>query len=142
MNDERRIFPARADAWPSVRTYVESRCAKLAIHRDTALRLQLIAEELFINAVEHGYQGDSGMSVVIGLRDAGAEAELVAEDTAPRFNPFTRLAAPSDSTNPDERPLGGIGRSLVAGLSSRRDYQRVAGCNRVTVAVPKTPDAR
>ena len=140
MSDERRSFPARTDAWPAVCAFVEFRCAKLAIPREAALRLQLIAEELFINAVRHGYRGDASMSVHFILRNAGDEAELVAEDTADGFDPFLGLAPPAETGDPEERPVGGLGRALIAGLSSRREYVRIGGRNRVTVAVPKRPD--
>ena len=121
-----------------MRAFVEYRCNTLGLPRGAALRVELIAEELFVNAVDHGYRGDASQDVSIGLRDAGAEVELAVEDRAAEFNPFAEIEAPHASSNPDERPIGRLGRALVVGLSTRRQYVRVDGGNRITVAVLKS----
>lgn len=134
MKAERQRFPARADALPRVSAFVERRSRELGAGRRAALRLILLAEELFINTVMHGYGsrgGRRGQAVTLAVRDAGREIELVAEDAAPAFNPFGPLPRPEPGA------VGGLGRVLVAGLSSRHRYERRAGRNRVTVAVLK-----
>jgi hypothetical protein len=73
--------------------------------------------------------------VSIALRDAGDEAELILEDSAPAFDPFARLPAAGD---PRERPVGGQGLPLVASLSSRRAYERRGAGNRITVGLRKS----
>lgn len=140
MDDERCSFPARAQAWPEARAFVERRCGELAVPRGAALRLELIAEELFINASEHGAPaGDA--RIWLQIRDRGDEVELVLEDRGPAFDPFQGLAPASASANPADRPVGGLGRLLVAGLCSGSGYARQAGVNRVTVAVQKAAGA-
>lgn len=104
--------------------------------RAAALRLELIAEELFINVAEHGGQGAGG-TVSLAVRDAGPEVELVMEDRAVAFDPFAGIVPPSAIGDPDQRPVGGLGRALVAGLSSRSHYRRLDGHNQVTVGVRK-----
>lgn len=137
MTAERQAFPARTDALPEVMAYVEGRCAELGVARPATLRLMLVAEELFINAVTHGYGGDSAKTVELAVRDTGAEVELVAEDTAAQFDPFASPPAVADSADPADRPLGGLGRVLITGLSSRQAYERRGRRNRVTVGVLK-----
>jgi hypothetical protein len=73
--------------------------------------------------------------VTLAVRDAGAEIELVAEDGAPAFDPFQRVPVPSGSVR--GRAVGGLGRALVAGVSSRHCYERRGLRNRVTVGVLK-----
>lgn len=133
MSAERQRFPARADAWPRVSAFVEGRCLKLGADRRAALRLILVAEELFINTVMHGYGGAARRSVTLTVRDAGREIELVAEDSAPAFDPFRSVARPDPGTG----VVGGLGRALVAGVSSRHAYERRGRRNRVTVRVAK-----
>jgi anti-sigma regulatory factor (Ser/Thr protein kinase) len=132
MTAERQAFPARTEALPRVSTFVEQRCAALGVSRSATLLLLLLAEELFINTVVHGYGNDGRRRVRIEVRDCGPEVELVAEDDARPFNPFSRVPAAA----PEAR-VGGYGRLLLAGLSSRQSYQRRGRSNRVTVGVPK-----
>ena len=137
MTAERQRFPARADALPRVRAFVERRCRELGASRQAALRLVLVAEELFINAVLHGYRGSSRRQVTLAVRDAGAEIELVAEDGAPAFDPFGKVPRSTAATDPREAAVGGLGRVLVAGISSRHSYERCGRRNRVTVGMLK-----
>jgi serine/threonine-protein kinase RsbW len=138
MTAERQRFPARADALPRVSAFVERRCRQLGATRQAALRLILVAEELFINTVMHGFAGGDGRrQVTLTVRDAGAEIELVAEDGGPAFDPFHRVQAPAARPDPREAQIGGLGRALVAGISSRHAYERRGRRNCVTVAVSK-----
>lgn len=131
MTAERQAFPARTDALPKVAAFIESRCAAIGAGRPATLLLLLMAEELFINAVVHGYGNDGRRRVNLSVRDCGPEVELVAEDSAREFNPFHDVPVPSEPT------VGGYGRLLLAGLSSRKSYERQGPCNRVTVGVLK-----
>lgn len=133
MAAERQAFPARTDALPEVAAFIESRCAAIGAGRPATLLLQLMAEELFINAVVHGYGNDGRRRVDLSVRDCGPEVELVAEDSAREFNPFDDVPVP----DPAESAVGGYGRLLLAGLSSRKSYERQGPRNRVTVGVMK-----
>lgn len=138
MTAERRRFPARADLLPRVGAFVGRRCRQLGATRQATLRLILIAEELFINTVTHGYAGARGRGyVTLSLRDAGAEVELLAEDAAPAFDPFEHLPPAFGGGDPRDAPVGGRGRVLMAGISSRHAYERRGRRNCVTVAVHK-----
>lgn len=142
MTAERQTFEARTDVLASVMAFVESRGQALGLPRQTVLKLLLVAEELFINTVLHGYGGDSGETVTLTVTERGLEVELIAEDQAPAFDPFAALPVVSESRDPNARPVGGLGRVLVAGLSSRHAYERRGSLNRVTVAVAKiSPDS-
>lgn len=136
MTAERRRFQARVDALPRVCAFVERRCRELGAGRYATLRLILVAEELFINTVTHGYGGDSRKQVALAVRASGAEIELVAEDGAPAFDPFGEVPQPAAVTDPRDA-AGGFGRALVVGMSSRHRYERCGRRNRVTVGVLK-----
>jgi hypothetical protein len=55
----------------------------------------------------------------------------VAEDNAPAFDPFGAVPVPAADR------IGGYGRRLLLGLSSRQHYQRRGRRNCVTVGVQK-----
>lgn len=117
---------------PRVSAFVERRCRELGADRRAALRLILVAEELFINTVMHGYGGNPSRPVALAVRRSGREIELVAEDGGPAFDPFRGVArAPADARS----GVGGLGRVLVSGITSRQHYERRGGRNRVTVWV-------
>lgn len=134
MTAERQAFPARTEVLPRVSAFIEERCSALGAGRDTTLLMLLLAEELFINTVVHGYREDGRRRVHLHVRDAGPEIELVAEDNAPAFNPFQGVPGGKLTAN---QPVGGYGRRLVVGLSSRHTYERRGRLNRVTVGLPK-----
>lgn len=138
MTAERQRFPARAEALPRVSAFVERRCRQLGAGRQAALRLILVAEELFINTVMHGYAGGNARRcVTLTVRGKGAEIELQAEDDAPAFDPFRSVPTPPGRSDARDASVGGLGRVLVAGIASRHAYERCGRRNRVTVAVPK-----
>lgn len=133
MGASQRTFPARTAALADVTAFVEGRCRTLRASRAATLRLLLAAEELFINAVVHGYGGDGDGTVRLAVRRAGRCIELVQADDAPPFHPFRRLPAAS-ARKVAQRP-GGLGRVLAARLTDRRRWQGEGGGNCVTVAV-------
>ena len=136
MTAERQSFPARTEALPEVSAFVERRCRELGVERQATLRLLLVAEELFINAAVHGYGACAG-EVTLTVRDAGTEVELIAEDAARAFDPFKGLQQPEAPADPRDAVIGGLGRALIAGISSRHGYERRDRRNRVTVGVLK-----
>lgn len=133
MTAERQAFRARTDALPQVSAWVERRCAELGLGRSATLLLLLMAEELFINAALHGFGNDGRRRVRLSIHDCGAEVELVSEDNAPAFDPFGTVSGAAPATD----RIGGYGRLLLFGLSSRRAYQRRGRRNCVTVGVQK-----
>lgn len=101
-------------------------CAQLAVAADDALRLQLFAEELFINTVDHGFSGKTGAPVRLSLSRAADGLRLHYSDAAPPFDP---LAAPLPEAPGDN--VGGLGLSLLRGMSRELHYRREAGRNLV-----------
>lgn len=132
---ERQTFPARTDSLPAVCAFVDARCAELGVQPRIALRLRLVAEELFINAVDHGYGGDCDRDVELTVRSSGADIVLVQEDAGRPFDPFASVKPAMASGDPEARPVGGLGLVLVAGLSSRHAYERDGARNRTTVSL-------
>lgn len=129
----RRRFAARAEALPEVRAFVEDAGGALGADAAAVLRIALVAEELFLNCVLHGYRGAVG-EFDLQLDALDDELRLVAEDAAPAFDPF----ADPPSADPAGRRVGGLGRVLVAGLATRHRYERREGRNRVTVHMLRT----
>ena len=66
-------------------------CDRHRIVRDDCMRLMLIVEELFTNSVEHGYRAENEGPIRVVLAVEGGAVALLYEDSAPRYDPLTRL---------------------------------------------------
>lgn len=109
----------RHDALSGLLATLAGACRQLAIGETQCLRLQLIAEELFINTVDHG-RPDPERSVV-SLRLIRRQDNIVLhyED---RGLPFDPSSCPLPAATPDVP--GGMGIRLIRGLSREIRYRR------------------
>lgn len=114
-----------------------------ALPRETALRLNLIVEELFTNSALHGYGGECDQPIWVGLSGAGAAIELCYEDAAPAYDPLARLQSgyvSSVTATITGRPIGGLGVFLVAQLAHTARYSREGDRNRLTIILASGPE--
>jgi len=130
-------FPAREAALRSVLECVEAAARALALSRPLALRVRLVVEELFVNTARYG--GGNAESF-IRLTATADGVELRYADTGPPFNPFAALPREALTRPVEERPVGGLGRILVAELGEDARYARENSRNlillRFTTAQP------
>lgn len=91
-------------------------------------RLELAVEELFINTLQHGYKGTGPAAICITLKRDASSLKLVYSDNAPAFDPTT---APTDQD--DKTAIGGLGLTLLHGISRSMRYQRQGTSNRVEI---------
>ena len=129
MNPRHTIFPAKLKSLTGVREFVEAFCTENGVARSPMLRLNLVVEELFTNAVRHGHGGDSESPVWLGLERTGDAVRVSFEDTAPPFNPYARLPDESPDTTIEMRRIGGLGVLLTRELAAVRDYAYLHGRN-------------
>lgn len=129
-------FAARPEALAGLQAFVDGWAAALDGCREAALHLRLAAEELFVNAVLHGYAGAPG-EIRVTLAERAAELELSMEDDARAFDPFAAVAPVAASAVAAERPVGKLGLPILVQISSRRGYERRDGRNCVMLAIPK-----
>ena len=124
-----RRFEARLADAPALTGFVEAQV--LSLDRDTALKLRLMLEELFVNTVSHGHGGDCDAPVDVTI-DVGAEHVAVTYlDSAPPFDPFSAVQEPDAEDSIDARPVGRLGVFLVTRLADRYEYACIDGRNRV-----------
>lgn len=118
------FVPPRHTALPELIAGLSSACTQLQIANEDCLRLQLLAEELFINTVTHAPAGTLTAAICIRIRREGTEIALDYEDEAPPFDPCLPSTSPRD-----ENTVGGFGLHLIRGLSRELSYRREAGRN-------------
>ncbi len=89
-------------------------------------------EELFTNVVKYAFDDQEPHRVGIQLLRAGSELALTMEDGGKPFDP-TSAPVPDTTLALSERPVGGLGLFLLRQMSSRMEYWRIAGSNRIRV---------
>lgn len=131
-------FPARHDAFLTVRTFVEDACQRTGVPRADCLRLTLIVEELFVNTVVHGHGGDTDAPVRLALTMTPGAIAVRYEDTARPFDPFTRTEAPDDAEDVRNRRVGGLGIRLITTMAKDVGYARHDGWNQITFRLARS----
>lgn len=125
-------FPARLDAVAGAMDYVAQALQQQGLAAGPVARAELILEELFRNSVLHGYGGDSGQGVWIGVQDG----LLFYQDAAPPFNPLQQGPDPLDPEQPvDQMRVGGVGLLLIRELGSAISYEYSEGRNRIVYSI-------
>lgn len=119
--------------------FVDSFCRSQGIAANDRLRLTLMIEELFTNAVRHGHGGDSDAPIRLTLAASPTEIFVLYEDAAPAFDPSARVAQSAADLEADleDRPVGGFGIALVARMASSLAYVRENDMNRLRLVLPR-----
>lgn len=123
--------------WSDALSFIEDFCAGQGIAPDDMLRLTLVAEELFTNAVVHGHGGGAHGTIRLELAVAPGRLWLMQEDRAPPFDPIAHARArpPDLDAEVDGRTVGGLGLHLVLELAAEVRYAHEDGCNRIRIAL-------
>jgi serine/threonine-protein kinase RsbW len=105
-------------------------------------RVMIILEELFTNAVRHGFRDrDAGGSIEIALAAAPGRIEIGFCDNGAAFDPLSHKL-PETHGRPSEAEPGGQGLRLVRGLAHEAGYRREGGCNRLRLVRNFVPAGR
>lgn len=128
-----RVFAARMTQLGEVEDFIAQRCEQADVADDDRLRVQLVVEEWFTNAVQHGHGGDCDRPLHIGLRIDARTLQLRFADDAPAFDPLAHAREAADAADmPDDlRAPGGWGLQLMVQLAISVRYQREGGYNRL-----------
>lgn len=120
----------RHDALSGLLATLAGACRQLAVGETQCLRLQLIAEELFINTVDHG--GADPERSVVSLRLIRRQDNIVLhyEDSGLPFDPSSCALPPAIPDQP-----GGMGIRLIRGLTWGVRYRREGERNVVELLI-------
>jgi anti-sigma regulatory factor (Ser/Thr protein kinase) len=92
---------------------------------DERARLLVILEELFTNVVEHGYGGvqfaAGSIAITLGWKHGLLTIDFV--DDGPPFDPLAH-SAPDLDAPAEQRPIGGLGITIVRAFVDRARYCR------------------
>lgn len=114
--------------------WIRETASRHHVSEDVAFKLDLCANELLDNILEHAYQGrDDEIGLELFLD--GNAATLTVIDQANEFDPTARDLSESKPSTLLEAKIGGLGLTLVHKFADCIAYERAGACNRVTVRI-------
>jgi serine/threonine-protein kinase RsbW len=94
--------------------------------------LWLVLEELIVNVISHGCDGEHVPQIRVQVAQRAAIMTIEVADDGPAFDPL-QLPQPDMNTDIDARAIGGLGIHLVRRLTDSAAYRRESGRNRLTL---------
>ncbi len=110
---------------PEAVSWIESFCAAHPPAADYEHKLQLVAEELLMNTIIHGYGKErENASIWLTLVPQPEGMAFIIEDNAVPFNPLEDGPVPDTDSELGDRPVGGLGVMLTKEMTDRASYVR------------------
>ena len=100
-------------------------------------QVKLVFEEIGINIVNHGHDGDGHHEIEIQIISDMDKISVEITDDARPFNPLTDTPPPDTNASLEDRPEGGLGIHLVRTLMDEVRYRRESGKNLLTLVKRK-----
>ena len=106
-----------------------------------AMKLELALDEVLTNVVSYAFpENADNPAIKVTMRVDGEWLKVRVQDNGPAFDPLHDAQEPDLTLDAEERPIGGLGIFLARSFVHTLTYERVDGCNRLTLAQPlETP---
>lgn len=114
--------------------WVRETASRHRVSDDIAFKLDLCANELLDNILEHAYKGRDG-EIGLELFLDGDAATLTVIDDAVGFDPTARTPSTARPSTLLDTKIGGLGLNLVHEFADSIAYERAGGCNRVAIRI-------
>lgn len=108
--------------------------AENAVDSKSAYTLLLVVEEIVLNLINHGKEGQRTNEIRISVDATGEEIALAIEDDGRPFDPRSAPPPPLPE-NLEQAAPGGVGLHLVRTLADRLEYDSNGLRNRLEVLI-------
>jgi anti-sigma regulatory factor (Ser/Thr protein kinase) len=125
-------FDAELGALQSADQRLEDFSRQMGWTDQALFQVRLVVEELLMNIISHGSDGQRRPSIRLQLAQDGDLLMLEIADDGIAFDPL-QAPPPDLEAELEDRPIGGLGVHLVRQLSDTIAYRRVDGWNRLEV---------
>jgi len=123
---------ANADDLARLYPWLADQGATRELPKPILQRMHVALEEAVMNVAMHAYAPGE---IVIRLRTSADAASLIVEDSGPAFDP-TIAPTRERPESLEAMPVGGLGLTLLRHYCADIGYERIAGCNRLTLRFP------
>jgi anti-sigma regulatory factor (Ser/Thr protein kinase) len=107
---------------------LEARCRAEGIAEAVVIDLRVVAEEVLTNVAKHAFEPAVAPAVELRVSFTQASALLEFRDEGRAFDPLAE-PPPDLELAPEDRPLGGLGLTLVRALVDEVRYERQGATN-------------
>ncbi len=97
-------------------------------------QIELASEEVLVNIISHAYQNhNSSNDVEIDCRPQKDRVHITIQDHGIPFNPLREVGHFDPKSFCNDGSVGGYGVFLITKMMDDVEYQRVDGCNQLTL---------
>jgi len=128
---EKITIPARIDSLDTVLEFIEGILTRSGADVKRQYKLQIAAEEIFVNIASYAYPSGEGDATVGAAADAAGFVMEFSDGGMP-YNPLSR-ADPDPRLPADGRKIGGLGIYIVKMIMDEADYRYCGGRNILTL---------
>jgi len=125
-------LPASMESFESFRSFVLQELERQGGLEELAPRVDLVMEEVLVNAINYAYPKGGGEIEVECLAEGSGSFRVTVRDWGVAFNPLER-APPDLSADISSRQVGGLGIYLVKQMAGRLTYECRDGGNVLTI---------
>ena len=130
--------PQESDQLGDLVAALDGVLAREGVHPGVAHDVQLIAEEVVCNALDHGRLEGREHDIRVGIAIADGRITLVFTDDCVAFDPLQQPDPDLDADIAD-RPIGGLGVHLIKQLAEEVSYTRQEPHNILRVVLRLDP---
>ena len=125
-------LPASMESFGSLRAFVLQELERQSGLEELAPRVDLVMEEVLVNAINYAYPKGEGEIEVECLAEGPGKFRVMVKDWGVPFNPLDQ-APPDLSMDISSRRIGGLGIYLVKQMAGRLTYECRDGGNVLTI---------
>lgn len=127
-----KTFDANVSELSNVLEFVES---QLVVHKASMkvmMPISVAVEEMFVNVASYAYEGKEPGDCTVDLIFDGDDILIRLTDSGMEFDPVAK-SDPDVTLSAEERGIGGLGIFMVKKSMDSLAYERVDGCNVLTM---------
>ncbi len=125
------VVPRNVEELVNINAFLESQLVAQGFKIKDVLKMEIVAEEIFVNICDHS-KGDQEGDVTVYCSSRDNEIKLTFADSSESFNPLNLEEITIDE-NLSDWPIGGFGIHMIKKLVTYADYKYFNGQNIFTV---------
>lgn len=119
---------------------IDDFCSAHDLSPQVGYGVNLAIDEILTNTISYGYDDDEPHRIELIVRLDGETLTVVIVDDSKAFD-LSQAPEPDVGASLEDRVLGGLGLFLVHQVMDSVNYQRVKGCNVVTLTKNTTEES-